>query len=103
MDKNGAAKILYARTRVMIELDDKIVQMVVAPKAIGRTRLREFDRAIVAAVGRVFTPCVVHFDSARRQSRPWMRQAVGAPPKPHEPEGSARRGAISLAFVRLDT
>ena len=102
MDKNGATAVLCPGARVVIKLDHKIVQMIVAPKAVGRTRLSELDRAIVAAVGRVFTPCVVHLDSARRQSRPWMRQAVSAPPKPHEPEAPAWRGAISLALVRLD-
>ena len=66
MNENGAAAILYARARVVIDFDDEIVEMIVALEPIADTRRGKLDRAIVAAVVRVLAPGVVLADAAYR-------------------------------------
>lgn len=80
MNKDGAASLGHTRARVVIDLDDEIVEVIVALQPVARRAIRQTDRAIVAAVARVLAPAVVGANRAHRQTRLWTRHAVGAPP-----------------------
>ena len=59
MDEHRAAASLHARPRVVVELDDEIVEVVGAREAVGIAVGRKLDRLIVVAIGRILAPGVV--------------------------------------------
>ena len=100
--EHRAASAGDARARVVIDLDNEIVEPVVAPQPVGRASLRHLHRLVVGAVVRVLAPAVVRTDWAHRQAGPWPRRPVGAPPQPPQLETAPRRAAIALALVGPD-
>jgi hypothetical protein len=67
MDEHRAAAAGQARPRIVIDLDDEVIKMIIAPKAVARLPRRDADRAIVmSAVARVFAPSVQRSDAAKR-------------------------------------
>src|SRR5580704_2464643 len=102
VDEHRASKPGDARPCIVIDLDDKIIEMIRAPQAIAGCVGRAADWAIVGTVAGVFTPGVVRRNSANRQQCSRRRAAICAPPKPHETKAPAWRGAVALTLVRLD-
>src|SRR5674476_107103 len=100
MDEHGAAA--RGRARVVVDLDDEVVEMVLAREPVGLGAGRQLDRPIVMTVTGVLAPAVVGADAPHRQQCRRARMAVGAPPQPCEPEGAARGRAVAFAFVGLD-
>lgn len=80
MNEDSAAASGYARPGVVIELDDKVVEMIVAPEPVARLSGGPDDMAVIRPVGRVFTPRVTRVDWARRQSGSGTPQPILAPP-----------------------
>jgi hypothetical protein len=64
----------------MVDLDDQVVEVVVAAQPVAWLPGNALERSVIAPVAGVFAPGVVGADAANRQGRlrPW--QAVGAPP-----------------------
>src|SRR5205085_10881556 len=91
-----------ARARVVIELDQQIVEMILAPKPVRGVLGAQTDRPIVAAVGRVLAPGIGGPHAAHRQPGTRPGDAVPAPPQAHEAKRAARGGAIAFALVRPD-
>jgi hypothetical protein len=56
MDEHSAAAPRNTRAGVVIDLDDDVVQAILAPKPIAWFIGRPMERPIVAAVLRVFAP-----------------------------------------------
>jgi hypothetical protein len=58
MNENGAATSGDARTRVVINFDDEIVEPVFASQPIGLSVRRYFYWPVISAVMWIFTPAV---------------------------------------------
>jgi len=80
MDKHGAAAASHARPGVVIDFDEDVVESIIAPKPVAWFIGRPPERAVIAAVGRIFGPGVGTTDTARRQRRRRARQPISAPP-----------------------
>ena len=87
----------------MIDLDDKIVEMIVALEPVSALTAIPPHRLIVMAALRIFAPGVVGPDGANRQERGRPRMAVGAPPQLPGPEGASWGSAIAFTLVGPDT
>ena len=90
--EHGAAAAGDARAGVVVDLDDEVVEPVVAPQPVAWFIGRAAERPVVAAVARVLAPGVVRRDPADRQQGARPRPAVGPPPQPQRAE-TARAGS----------
>jgi len=102
MQEYRAAAAGNARRGVVIDLDDEIVEMIVALEPVAAAIAVEPHGLIVVPALRVFAPGVFRPDGANRQERTRPRVAVGAPPQLPGPEGAFWSGAIALALVGPD-
>lgn len=102
MDEHGASAAGDPRARIVVKLDDEIIEMIVARKTVARGAGREADVPVVAPVGRVFAPSVLGADAADGEQGPRPRPAIGAPPQSLEAKPSGRGGAVALALVGFD-
>jgi hypothetical protein len=102
MDKDGAAAARNPRSRVVIELDNEIIQRILSRKAVGLAVLGDGDPLIVSAVVRLFAPTVISSDASHRQVRSGPDLAIGAPPQSLQTEAAAWRGAVAFTFVGFD-
>src|SRR5450759_4558887 len=59
MDEHGAAAPGHARARVVVDLDDEVVERVLAREPVGLGAGRQLDRPIVMTVTGVLAPAVV--------------------------------------------
>src|SRR5215510_11138288 len=99
MDEDGAAAACYAWTRIVINFDDEIIEIVRTRQPVRICVGRNFDRSIVSAVGRVFAPGIGRAYSLHRQRGGGPRMLVGAPPKLPWLKNTAWRATIAFAFV----
>ena len=102
MHEHGAAAAGDARPRVVVELDDVVVEMIGAREPVAFAFLRDMDRLIIVPVVGVLAPAVAETDSPCRQKSARARPAVSAPPQTDKPENSTRAAAVALTFVDLD-
>jgi hypothetical protein len=102
MQKYRAAAPLDARLRVVIDLDDEIIKLVVALKPIAALRAIQPHRLVVMTAGWIFAPGVFGPDGANRQkgTGPWM--TVGTPPQLPRPECAFGGSTIAFALVGPD-
>jgi hypothetical protein len=103
MDEHRAAAAGNAGPRVMINLDNEIVEMILTRQAIGSRMGADLDGLIVMAIGGVFTPAVRRSDALCRERGKWTCVPVRTPPEPAEAERAARGAAITFAFVGLNS
>src|SRR6218665_1819386 len=103
MQKDCAPPSGDPRPGVLVDLDDKVVEMVLARQPVTVISMIEADWPIVVPVRRIFAPPVNFCDGADRQegARTWM--TVGAPPQPNRTKCPTGRSTIAFAFVRLDS
>src|SRR5262249_22152814 len=87
---------------VVIDSDEEIVEMVIAPKPVAGLLGQAPKRTIVAAAVGIFAPGQIRFDASHRQQRGRPLAAVGPPPQPHEPEPAARGRAVPFKLVGAD-
>ena len=87
---------------VVIDLDDEIVEMILARQPVAGLIADQPNRLVVMAVLRVFAPGVFGPDRPGRQKGPRPRMAVGAPPQLPRAEGAPRGAAVALALVGED-
>jgi len=80
MQEHGTASSGNPRTGVVVNLDNEVVQPVVAPQAVAWFIGRALERAIIAAVAGVLAPGHEGIDADYGQQRWWPWSAVGAPP-----------------------
>src|ERR1700749_2833620 len=103
MDKDRAAPTSHPRPGVVIDLDNDVVEPVLAPKPVAWFNGRPAERPIVPPVLSIFAPGVGRADPAGRQRGPRQGKPVRPPPQSQWPEQAARGAAIALALIGLDT
>ncbi len=102
VNEDGAAAPRYARSRIVVDFNDKIVEIVVATQPVAWFIGRPMKRPVIAAVGRVLAPSVVEADRAHGQECPRPSQTIGPPPQPDRMKSAGRSAAVALALVGLD-
>lgn len=102
MNENGAATFCDARTRVVIDFDDEIVEPVFTRQPIALSVRRYFDWPVIAAIVRIFAPAVSGVYPLRRQRCDGTRVPICTPPQSQEPEHAAGRTAVAFTFICLD-
>jgi len=86
----------------VIDLDNEIVEVVVAREPIAVAVSSEPHWLVVVAAAGILTPGVFRADGTNRQKCPWSRMAVGAPPYLPWPEDAFRGPAVAFALVGPD-
>ena len=102
MDKDCAASARHARPCVVIDLDDDVVEPVLAPEPVAWVSGRLAERPIVTPVPGVLAPGVGPADATRRQHGPGSGKPIGPPPQPERPERAPRSSAVALVLVGPD-
>lgn len=102
VDENRAAAAGHARARVVVELNDQVVQMIASPQAITSLARCQAQGLVVTAVLRVFAPRIEWRDAAGRKLRLRPRRPVRAPPQSLQAEPSTRCSTVAFPLVRLD-
>jgi hypothetical protein len=97
--KYRAAEAGDAGAGVVIDLDDEIVEVVVAPEPVRAGIAGEPDRSIVMAAGGILAPAILGANSASGQEGLRPRMTVGAPPQTQRPENASGRPTVALALV----
>src|SRR3981189_414256 len=103
MQKYRAAAAGDARRTVVIDLDNKIIEVIVALEPIAAAIAIQPHRVVVMGARGVFAPGVFGSDSANRQKCTRPRVAVGAPPQLPGPERAFWGPAVALALVGSDS
>jgi hypothetical protein len=86
----------------VIDLDNEIIEAVVARESIAAATGLEPYRLVVMAALRIFAPGVYRPNGADGQECAWPRVAVGTPPHLPGPKGAFRGPAIAFALVGPD-
>jgi len=102
MQEYRAAEAGYARRGVVIDLDNEIIEVVVAREPIAAAIEIQPQRLIVVAAARVLAPGILGPDGAAGQECTWSRMTVGAPPQLPRPERASRGPAVTFALVGDD-
>ncbi len=102
MDEDGAAAPCHARADIVVDLDDEVVEVVGAPKAVGARGAGELDRPVVASIGRLLAPAVIRPRDADGQRGARPRASIRTPPDPDRVEKPARGCPVPFALVRLN-
>src|ERR1700704_5741670 len=102
MQEYRAAAADNARRAVVIDLDNEIIEVIVALEPIAVAIAIQPHWLVVMTAPRVFAPGVLGPDGANRQKSARPRVAVGAPPQLPRPKCASRGTAIALALVGLD-
>lgn len=102
VDEYGAAAVGDARPRVVVDLHDEIIEVILPPQPVAGRSLDEPNGPVVAPVGRVLAPGVRRANPSHRQARAWARAAVGPPPHAQRAETAARGRSVAFDFIRLD-
>ncbi len=80
MDEHGTAAARDPRPGIVIKLKEKVIKGVVAPEAVAWFIGRPPEHAVIAPIGRIFTPGVGGADPAKGERCPRARKAIGPPP-----------------------
>ena len=99
MEKNCASPPRDPWTRIVVELDDKVVKSINAPQAIARCPGRTPERPIVVTVRRILAPGKVRRYAPHREQGCGAGVAIGPPPQPYEPKTAARGPAVAFELV----
>ena len=103
MDKHGAAAFRDTRLRIVVDLDNEIVQVILAHQPVAGLARLTCDCTIIVTVGGIFGPGVGRRDRADGQMCLWQGIPVGTPPQPDRAEYAARGGAVAFELVGLDS
>lgn len=87
----------------MVDLDNEIVEVVVAREPIAAAVSVEPHRLVVMTAPGIFAPGVLPADGANREKCPRPRVAVGTPPQLPGPECTLWGPAVAFALVRPDS
>src|SRR3954453_8143985 len=98
MQEHRAAAAGDAWASVVIDLDDEIVEMVVALEPVAALFRIQLHGLVVVPVCGIFAPRVVWSDGTEGKKRRRPGMAVGAPPQPHRPEGALGGAAVAFAL-----
>src|SRR5258707_7061895 len=99
MQEDRAAAARYTRNRVVIDLDDKIIEMILTHQPVAALTVREPDWLIVVAVPRVFAPRIRGPGGANMQECARPKVPVFRPPQSPRGEKHFLRSALPLAAI----
>jgi hypothetical protein len=102
MQKHRAAAAGDARPGVVIDLDDEIVEMIVAPEPVAALIRTQPQRLVVVTILRVLAPGVFRADGAHGEKRGRPSMPVRPPPQLPRPECAFWRAAVAFALAGLD-
>lgn len=102
VNEDGAAAPRYARSQIVVDFNDKIVEIVIATQPVAWFIGRPMKWPVIAAVGGVLAPSVVEADRTHGQECPRPSQTIGSPPQPNRMKAAGRGAAIALALAGLD-
>src|SRR5437588_4520765 len=97
MQEYSAAVAGKARSSVVVNFDNEIVQAVAAPQPGAWFSGRPVEGPVVPSIGRIFAPGIVGADPLDRQQGARPRQAVGSPPQPNRMKLPGRRPTAAVA------
>ena len=103
MNEHGAAAPGDAWPRIVIDLDNIIVEAVLALEAVAILIVAAPDWHVVMAFGGILRPRIARLDRAHRQERSRSNVSIGSPPHLHWMKNPARRSTVALEFVGLDS
>src|SRR2546423_13898355 len=92
MQEHRTATAGNSRRAIVIDLDNKVIEVVVSFQTVATAMFVPPHRPVVVAALRGFSPSVLRNYRANRQKRSRSRGAIGAPPQPPGP-GRAPLGA----------
>ena len=98
MQEYRAAAAGDARRAVVVDLDNKIVEMVVTLEPVAAAIAIQPYRLVVVSARRVFAPGVLGPDGPNRQECPRPRMTVGAPPQLPWPKRASWGPAVAFAL-----
>ncbi len=97
MQEDRAAAEPAAGPFIVVERDENVIEMIVAPQSFMTRGIGKADFAVIVAIGRIVTPADLPGDLAPRQRTEepadWSAGEYLA-----KAPGSARRGAVTLPF-----
>src|SRR6476620_9253671 len=102
MQEHRAAAPGNTRRSILVDLDNEIVEVIVARQPVATVVAVEPHRLVVMAGARVLAPGVFRANRANGQKSPWPAMTVRAPPQPPRVERAARGAAVALPLVGLD-
>lgn len=102
MDEHGATPAGDPRPCIVVDFDNKIIEIVGAAQAVSWFTGRPPEGPIVAPVGGVLAPSVRRTDAPGGQARLGPQAAVPAPPQSDGAKAAARSAAVALALVGSD-
>jgi hypothetical protein len=88
--------------RVVVDLNDEVVEAVGALEPVPRLAGPTPNGAVVAPVGRIFAPGVGRADTPQREKAPRPGKPIGPPPKAQGMKTTARGAAIAFALIGSD-
>src|SRR5258708_13901052 len=100
MQEYRAAAAGDARGSVVIDLDDEIVEVVVAPEPVAAAIAVEPNRLIIMAVPRVFPPGVLRPEVPNREMAGRCWGSLPWPPHAPRPDNSLPAPSPALALLR---
>ncbi len=103
MEEDRAAAPLGATGEILVEHESQIVEMIVAPHAVGAVGGGQPHRAIVARARRVLAPALVAPHGLERDARRLRPRAVRPVIAPEQPEPPRRRALVALALDADDS
>jgi hypothetical protein len=102
MEEYSAAAPSHTGPRIVVDLDDDVVEAVVPAQSVAWFIGRPPEGMVIAAVCRVLAPSIVGPDPPDREQCPREGQAVGPPPKPDWMKPARGCPAVALALGRPD-
>src|SRR5262245_13564082 len=99
MQEHRAAAVGGARRGVVVDLDDEVVEMILARQTVACLIALKPDRPIIMTIGGVFAPGVLVANRADREKSVRPRMTVSPPPEFSRAICAARRPAVALALV----
>ena len=97
--EDGAAAALPPRPLIVIEQDNDVIEMVVAPKLLMGDRIGQAHGPVVVAVADLIAPAVATADPDEGKRRLRRLRAVAAEEHAAQAQVAQRRGAIALALL----
>ncbi len=67
MNENGAAAPRHPRPGIVVDLDNQVIKAVIPSKPVAWFIGRPTERAVIAAIRRIFTPYVAESNAADGQ------------------------------------
>src|SRR5262249_23669760 len=99
MQKHGAAPAGNPGPGVVVDLDQEVVEPILAPEPVAWLIGRAPEWLIVPAAAGVFAPGHAGGDAGRGQQGCRFRATIGAPPQPPQTELAPWRGAVTFTLV----